>query len=125
MDIFETLGEAIDYATELEKGIHNTGVFNTGLHVDVDTNEDTYIVQVELPGLDEENIDINYEKDTLTVKASYGEGGLRHGDYERAFPLRDVDATKINATLNKGILKIVLHKLEEKKARKININIGE
>ena len=125
MDVFETLGEAIDYATELERGISNTSIFNIGMPADVLSDEDTYTVRVELPGLEDGDIDINYEKDALLIKASYKEGGLRNGTYERAFPFRDVDSTKINATLDKGILKVIIHKIEEKKARKININIGE
>ena len=44
------------------------------------------------------------------------------GDYERAFTISDeVDRERIEATVKNGVLRVVLHKAEAVKARKIAI----
>lgn len=118
--MIETINDAINFAMDLEQDL-----FTGMLPANVDADDDAYTVSAEVPGLTEDNIDIDYKQDVLTIKASYGDGDLRHGDYSRSFTFRDVDSSKIEATLKDGILTITLRKAEEKKARKINIIKGE
>lgn len=92
--------------------------------VDVDSTEDGYIIKAEVPGIDQENIEINLENGILSIKAEYKEDNgscLRSGKYRWAAKVANVDGEKISATLDKGILVINLPKAESAKARKIEI----
>ena len=94
-----------------------------GLLVDVSPTDEGYEMKTEVPGLAEDMIDVKYEKNIITITADYGEegNGLRKGKFTFQGRLEDVDTTKIAAKLNGGILVIDLPKIEETKARKINI----
>ena len=94
-----------------------------GLLVDVSPTDEGYEMKTEVPGLAEDMIDVKYEKNIITITADYGEegNGLRKGKFTFQGRLEDVDTTKIVAKLNGGILTIDLPKIEETKARKINI----
>jgi len=100
--------------------------------VDIYERKDDIILVADLPGVDEKDIDIILEKNVLTI---YGKvntevpGNLRliHaeygiGDYQRSFTLSgEINKDNIKATLDKGILKLVLPKAEPAKARKIAV----
>lgn len=100
--------------------------------VDIYEEDDTVYLVADVPGVDEESIDITLEKNILTINGyvddedmegyglAYGE--YRVGDYERTFALSDeVDRNKIEATVKNGVLKLTLPKAEEAKARKITV----
>ncbi len=99
--------------------------------VDIYELNDRFLVLADMPGVDENHIDITLEKKTLTiygrVENSLPEGyTLRHreygvGDYQRAFSLTDeVDEAKIEASVKNGVLKLVLPK-REPTSRKITV----
>lgn len=88
----------------------------------VDGKEATTLV-LDLPGVDEKDVDITIEKNILTLRASqkdsevsdhslaYSEYGT--GDYQRSFALSDeVNRDGISATLQDGVLKLRLPKSE-------------
>lgn len=106
---------------ELLRGLYSSETHT--LNVDVDLDEDDYVIRAEVPGLKQEDVDISYSNNTILIVVDYGEKGnaFRKGKYTSKFKLVDVDVDKIKAELNDGILKISLPKSEEKKARKINI----
>lgn len=96
-----------------------------------EANEDVMLV-AEMPGVDEEGIDITLEKRTLTIRGTasereldgYKAAYLEHpiGDYERSFVLsEDVDRDNIQATIKNGLLTVVLPKAERAKLRKIAV----
>lgn len=101
-------------------------------NVDIYEQDDTVYLLADMPGVDEELVDITLEKNILTIHGyvedaemegyglAYGE--YRVGDYERTFALSDeVDRNKIEATVKDGVLKLTLPKAEEAKARKISV----
>ena len=99
--------------------------------VDIYEEGDTVYLLADVPGVDEESIDITLEKNILTINGyvdtemedyglAYSE--YRVGDYERTFALSDeVDRNQIEATVKDGVLTLTLPKAEEAKARKITV----
>ena len=103
--------------------------------VDIIETKDNFVVQAELPGLDAADVDVSLSGDILTIKGEkkketedkdehhyYIE---RHaGSFQRVFQLPSgVKGDEIEATFDKGILKITLPKIEEAKKKKIEINV--
>ena len=88
-----------------------------------------------MPGVDENDVDVSLEKDTLTISGyvsseelenyqlSYSEYG--QGDYQRSFLLPDeIDRENIEASIKGGLLRLFLHKAPEAKAKQITVNAG-
>jgi HSP20 family protein len=90
-----------------------------------------YLLELEIPGVKKEGLEISIEGNELTINGRR-EGGTPPGDaiyreslgahFCRAFELsNDVDASKIRAELNQGVLCLHLPKAEAVKARKIQV----
>lgn len=99
--------------------------------MDLVEKDDRYEISVELPGLDEKNVEIKLSNHTLTIKGEKSEekkdnqkdyylSERRYGSFQRSFSLPDgVDADKIDASFTKGVLTVKLPKtVEAKKAEK-------
>lgn len=96
-------------------------------------NENDYLVTVELPGVDQSDIDITVNDNLLTIQGEkkssheYKEGSVyrresREGSFRRSLSLpASVDAEGIKASIKNGVLELVVPKPEEKKARKVQI----
>jgi HSP20 family protein len=97
--------------------------------------DDAYYIEVELPGVKKEDINIDVNEDTLTIS---GERKIKeehkddnfykvesvYGKFERSFSLpEDVDTDKIEATSKNGVLEIKIPKVQkvEKAPKKIEI----
>ena len=102
---------------------------------DVYENEDGLVVVADMPGVDEKSVDINVERNVLTIEGHVGPEQLdsyqlvyreyEPGDYRRAFILSDeVDVARIEASVKQGVLRIVLPKAEAAKPRKIAVKTG-
>jgi HSP20 family protein len=103
--------------------------------IEVTANGKSYTITAELPGLEEKNIEISVADGSLSIrgekkeeteekKDDYFLSGRRYGSFERRFQLPDgVDVDKIEASLSRGVLKIVLPKTAEaqKKERKVTV----
>jgi len=100
--------------------------------VDIVERKEDIVVTADMPGVDEASVDINLEKNVLSIYGRvedenipnhnpvYAEYGI--GDYERVFTLSDeIDRDKIEATVKNGVLRIVLPKAEKAKTRKIAV----
>ena len=96
-----------------------------------ETNERIFVL-ADMPGVDEQTIDITLEKNVLTIEgytSSQTEAGLRlvhcespEGNYRRVFLLsEEVDRDGIEATVKDGVLKLVLPKSAKAMARKITV----
>jgi HSP20 family protein len=106
--------------------------------VDIVEGEKAYEVTVELPGMDEKNIEVKVAKGGLTIKGEKKEekeekkkdyylSERRFGSFERYFRLPDgIDADKIEANFKKGVLTVTLPKKPEaqKPEKKINVKSG-
>ena len=99
-----------------------------------ETIDDIYVV-VDVPGADENSIDITLEKNVLTINAYVNPENIEGytpslveyevGDYERSFRLSNlVDLDKIQARVKDGVLRLQLAKAGEAKTRKITVNAG-
>jgi HSP20 family protein len=103
--------------------------------VDVAEEGDKIFVKVEVPGMDEKDLKINFEDGMLTVtgerqferkdERNYHRIERAYGTFTRTFSLpRTVDANAITANYRNGILEIEIPKKEEAKPKQIAINVG-
>jgi HSP20 family protein len=103
--------------------------------VDVKESEKSYTIVAELPGLDEDDIEVTVSDGGIAIrgekteekeekKEDYRLSERRYGSFERRFRLPDgVDAGKIEAHMKKGVLSVTLPKSAEaqKKVRKVAV----
>jgi len=100
--------------------------------VDIYETKDAIILIADMPGVDENSVDVILDKNILTISGtaeplSFKDYSIAYseydvGDYQRAFTISDeVDKEKIEATVKNGVLRLTLHKAEKVKARKIAI----
>ena len=102
--------------------------------LEVFEKEDKYVVRAELPGMKEEDIDVSIVGDTLTIKGERkAESEVKKEDYyccERSYGSffrsialpSNVDAEKIEAGYEDGVLEISLSKVVEVKPKKLTIS---
>jgi len=102
--------------------------------VDIRENADRLTLQVDLPGLGKDDVNITLENNVLTIagerkfvadeKANEGYHRLEraYGAFSRSFTLAPtVHTDKVEATFQDGVLTIQLPKQEESKPRRIAI----
>lgn len=83
--------------------------------------EQGYELEVELPGVHKENIDINVENKQLSIKATRKRGETEW-NYKRDFRISDeVDQENLKASFEDGLLKLTLNKKAAAVARKVQI----
>jgi HSP20 family protein len=104
--------------------------------VDVYEDEHQVTLKIEVPGIDEKDIDVRVENNTLTVQGerkiekeekeeNYRRLERQYGSFTRTFTLpQTVDSEKVSANYDKGVLKITLPKKAEAKPKQIKVNIG-
>ncbi len=103
--------------------------------VDIYEDEHNITLKIEVPGIDEKDIDVRIENNTLTVhgerkfeKEEKEENFCRverqYGGFTRSFTLpSSVDPGQVSADYDKGVLKINLAKKAEAKAKQIKVNV--
>ena len=104
--------------------------------VDIYEDEHNITLKMEVPGIDEKDIDVRIEDTTLTV---HGERKIekeekeenfrrierQYGSFTRSFTLpSSVDTGQVSANYDKGVLKISLAKKAEAKPKQIKVNVG-
>jgi HSP20 family protein len=104
--------------------------------VDVYEDEHNVTLKIEVPGIDEKDIDVRIENSTLTVhgerrfekeekEENYRRVERQYGSFVRTFTLpQTVDQESVQADYEKGVLKIKLAKREEAKPKQIKVNVG-
>jgi HSP20 family protein len=91
---------------------------------DLQENEGHYMVSFDMPGVKKENIKIEVQANQLHVSGER-QRESKKDVFERTFVLPEsVDAEKIEAHYEDGVLNIALPKAEKAKARKIEIQSG-
>ena len=90
---------------------------------------DGYVLEAEMPGVTKDGLEITVENGELVILGRrnayespgtqlYGES--RHVDFRRAFEIDpSIDATRISAKMDQGVLTLTLPKAEAVKPRKI------
>lgn len=101
--------------------------------IDIKETKTAIVVSAELPGIDEDKVDIEIMDNVMTIsgekaeeKVEEGEGyhykESHSGTFQRSFSLpADVKAEKAEAEMKNGVLIITVPKIEPKKAKKISI----
>jgi len=101
--------------------------------IDISETEKQYIIDVEIPGIDKKDIELNVDNNTLTIsgerKFEKEEDGKQfhrveshYGTFSRTFTLPDnANTESINATYNNGILNITVDKSEKSLKKQIKI----
>jgi len=104
--------------------------------VDIYEDEHTITLKMEVPGIDEKDIDVRIEGNTLSVRGerklekdekeeNYRRMERQYGSFTRSFTLpSSVDPTQVSAHYEKGVLKLNLAKRTEAKPKQIKINVG-
>lgn len=102
--------------------------------VDVSESTDAYTVTAELPGLDPKEVEITVENGVMSISGEKQDAfentetsgrhvvERRYGRFQRNFSLpRSVDADKVEAHFENGLLTVTLPKAEKAKPRRIKI----
>jgi HSP20 family protein len=112
----------------------NTSTFAPA--VDVYEDEHNVTLKIEVPGIDEQDIDVQVENNTLTVhgerkiekeekEENYRRVERKYGSFTRTFTLpTTVNTESVSATYDKGVLNIALPKKAEAKPKQIKVNVG-
>jgi HSP20 family protein len=116
-------------------GLARTGQLFTGWSPALDLYEtsDNLVAVVELPGMRKEDIDISLHDGTLTISGERKRESTRDekaqrteryvGTFRRSIALPSrVDANKVSATYQDGILRVTLPKAEEAKPKQIQVS---
>lgn len=107
-----------------------------GLALDVEENEERYVIRADLPGVSLEDISVNIHDDLLTISAeSTSESSdeskrllvreRRVGKFSRSlrFPI-PVDGDAVEAGLENGVLSVTVPKAEDAKPRQIPVTVS-
>ncbi len=101
--------------------------------LDISENDDRFEINVELPGMKKDDIDVSLHNNQLTVSGkrewkeedkqkTYHRVETSYGEFSRSFRLPDnIDEQSINAKYNNGVLHITINKAEDKVSKKIDI----
>ena len=99
--------------------------------------ETELVVEAELPGMDEKDVSVTLNNGVLTLKGEkkaereekkddYRLTERSYGSFQRSFQVADtIDADKVNAVFEKGVLKVTLPKRAEAVKAEKRIPIGK
>lgn len=103
--------------------------------VDLRETNDAYIIEADLPGMNKEDISLSVVEGVVTLKGkretskeTKDEGCHRiersYGEFQRSFRFPGgVDASKVEATYENGVLKVTLPKPEQARPRQIDVKV--
>lgn len=101
--------------------------------IDISENDKQYLIDVEIPGVNKDEIDLNIENNVLTISGErkfekkednkqYHRVESHYGTFSRSFTLpENVNNESIQASYNNGILLITVDKSEQKMKKQIKI----
>jgi len=122
--MFDEFGRGID-------GFEGNG--RNWLALDVNENDDAYVVHADLPGIDPENINITLHDNVLTITAENERSETQenerrvltersYGKFTRSLTLPNtVDSDAVEADYENGVLHLTLPKSEKAKPRQISV----
>jgi HSP20 family protein len=104
--------------------------------MDIVETADHYLLRADLPGLSDEDVNVQFEDSVLTISGQrksdhedqqqgYHRLERGFGSFSRSLTLPDgVDPDGIQAHFNRGVLEISIVKPEQKKPRTVQINLS-
>ena len=131
-DFWEDMPSLFDKGRKLFSGFTNEFDKILNGKCDFEELDDKYLVELEVPGVKKDEINISLKNDILTISWSRKreenkEESKRRsyerseGSFTRSFNVDGADPNKIEAGLKDGLLRIVLPKQENAKPKKIEI----
>ena len=135
---FSTLQDRMNRLFRDSYGSEDEALTSTAFAPPVDVYEDEHNItlKIEVPGIDEKEIDVRLENRTLSVhgerkfekeekEENFRRVERRYGSFTRTFTLPStVDSENVTANYDKGVLKIKLAKKAEAKPKQIKVNVG-
>ena len=135
---FATLQDRLNRLFQSSFGDNENALTTSSFSPAVDVYEDEHNVtlKIEVPGIDEKDLDIRVENNTLTVQGerkfekeekeeNYRRVERQYGSFTRSFTLpQTVDSENIQANYDKGVLEVKLAKKAEAKPKQIKVNVG-
>jgi len=104
--------------------------------LDISERKDAYLVTIELPGVEADDVEITFEDGLLTIQGErhfahdsseqhFHRVERRYGTFRRSITLpAHVMADEVEATIEDGVLRILVPKAEEAKPKRIQVNPG-
>ncbi|HWY71205.1 MAG TPA: Hsp20/alpha crystallin family protein [Terriglobales bacterium] len=123
-----------DYGRSTQEELTTSGSFVPA--VDVYEDEHKVTLKLEVPGVKQEDLDVQVENQTLTVRGqrtfekeekeeNFQRIERRYGSFSRSFTLPPTISTEsVKADYENGVLKIELAKREEAKPKQIKVGVG-
>jgi HSP20 family protein len=119
----------------LTQQVLGTAARPAAMPMDAFQDADTFVVELDLPGVDPETIDLDVERNVLTVKAERRSSAGPNaevliaerptGTFSRQLFLGEtLDADRIDAAYDAGVLRLRIPVAEQAKPRKISISGG-
>jgi len=100
-------------------------------NADIREEHDAYVLELEMPGVSKAGIEVTVEQNQLTIVGHRSDAApqgevvyqeSRRADFRRTFELDpSINAAKIQAKMEQGILRLTLPKAESIKPRKIQV----
>ena len=108
---------------EMQRAFWNTPAVANGFRTDISESNDAYKLEAELPGFKKEDIKVDIDDDTLTIKAEHSEQNDEqndageyvrreryYGSYSRSFNVSEIDQEGISAAYENGVLTLTMPK---------------
>jgi HSP20 family protein len=131
-DPFDKLFESFfnDFDEDFFSPLGNLNSKFNCFQVDVIDNEDAYIIQADLPGMEKEHVQIEYDNNYLTIiakreekaaseKDNYIRRERRAGEFRRSFYIENIDMDQVDASFENGVLTINLIKVKPTGQKKV------
>ena len=103
--------------------------------VDIYEDEESVVIKAEVPDIDQKDIEVRIEDNTLTLKGerkldqsvrkdNYHRVERYYGAFQRSFSIPpNIDQDKVKATCDRGVLTVILPKKAEKKPKQITVEV--
>ena len=113
---------------------NSVSIIKNNFSVDLKEDDNNYIIEADLPGVDKKDIDISYNNRYLNISArresnleenkdNYVRQERSYGEFKRSFYIDNIVEDKIDASFDNGVLNIKLPKLNKEisETKKIEI----
>ena len=135
---FRSLQDEINELFDIDRTPAPSGLFDRNISpaIDVVEGDQNFTIRCELPGLEQNDLDLSVVSNVLTIKGekkdrnkekqtAYFKKECWSGSFQRTISLpNSADTEKISAVLKDGILSIELPKKEEAKPKQISVKIS-
>jgi len=125
-----------EFLNRFEQSTENANLVDFQPSVNTREGKEAYHIEIDLPGIKKENVEINVEDNVLTISGkrefkeevkeeNYYKIESSYGSFSRSFTLPEkVDIENIKATSTDGVLEVTIPKLKviTDKVKKIEIN---